>query len=511
MPSAPPLDAVSPPQAPASAFRKVGAIDGEPVAFARDAGSVFLAMGIDVVAVLEGDGVSVKPELNQADDFALRPMSQLVTVTKGNGPSVLAAWIFPEGRMGATEVERFDGKKWSKGTRTRNAHVINQIYNLGGGRIVAIEEPQMAPYGMASIIAIEGPKTGLPRISKRPGKPVSGAPIASGAWFVPVAIWAGKDGGFHVIGNPYPAKDDANTQPMFESFDAKGKSTGQGDLTFGVTDKTVSLGVTAIPVPGGPVVVSLVAGEGAQKTTLHIARAGAEKPDFVHIQGLTGEPQSFAADAKGDLWIITTGATISLFHVTADGKAAPIVIPAELGGASGTPPTVMAKSADDVWLLSPKDGKLEIYRTKKDAPAIDVALVNPQDAIWARLEQKAQQKAEKDAAKQPLVFAQAFGPQCQTPFVLLYTLAKTAPADYDFPSTRDALKGHTELSSAKFLEFSRGGKRFFGAAVPSGDVGKKLVEAVKGKVAGSSPQLVCDAPTAERTIAIDLATGKIKP
>ena len=31
---------------------------------------------------------------------------------------------------------------------------------------------------------------------------------------------------------------------------------------------------------------------------------------------------------------------------------------------------------------------------------------------------------------------------CKTPFVLLYTLGKKAPADYDYPSTRTALRGH---------------------------------------------------------------------
>ena len=109
----------------------------------------------------------------------------------------------------------------------------------------------------------------------------------------------------------------------------------------------------------------------------------------------------------------------------------------------------------------------------------------------------------------PPSFATAFGPSCGSPFVLLFTLAKTAPAGYDFPSTRDALKGHVELSGARFLEFTRGGKRFFGASVPTGDLGKKLVAIVAGKVKGSTPQLVCDAPTATRTLDIDLATGKL--
>ena len=214
---------------------------------------------------------------------------------------------------------------------------------------------------------------------------------------------------------------------------------------------------------------------------------------------------------KGNVYVLTAGATTSLFRVGPDGKALSLVLPDGFALGSSTPPAVMATGPDDIWLFAAANGKLDVFRTKPNAPAIDVTLPNPQAEIFAKMERAEEAAAAKAQAKEKLVFAKAYSSKCATPFVLLYTLAKTAPADYDFPATRDALKGHTELAGASFIEFSRGGKRFFGAVVPSGALGQKLVDAVKGKVVGSTPQLVCDGPAPDRTLAIDLATGKIKP
>ena len=89
-------------------------------------------------------------------------------------------------------------------------------------------------------------------------------------------------------------------------------------------------------------------------------------------------------------------------------------------------------------------------------------------------------------------------------------LGRGAPADYDYPATRAALKGHQELASdVSFVEFSREGRRYFGARVPDFEVGKKLAKLVKTKVAGSTPELVCHDPAVQRTLSIDLATGEL--
>jgi hypothetical protein len=96
-------------------------------------------------------------------------------------------------------------------------------------------------------------------------------------------------------------------------------------------------------------------------------------------------------------------------------------------------------------------------------------------------------------------------PLCYRPFALLFTLSKVAPPDFDYPATREALKGHAEFADAQFIEFKRLDKRFMGAFVSDVDMGKKLVELIKKKVPNSTPQLVCHAPRPTRELNIDLS------
>jgi hypothetical protein len=101
-------------------------------------------------------------------------------------------------------------------------------------------------------------------------------------------------------------------------------------------------------------------------------------------------------------------------------------------------------------------------------------------------------------------------PNCPTPFVLLYTLSKQAPANYTYPATRAALEGNADLQwSATFVEFERDGRRFFGAKVDDFSVGKTLAKLVEHKVPGSTPQLACHDPVVTRTLGIDLTTGEL--
>jgi hypothetical protein len=102
-------------------------------------------------------------------------------------------------------------------------------------------------------------------------------------------------------------------------------------------------------------------------------------------------------------------------------------------------------------------------------------------------------------------------PSCKSPFVLLYTLARTAPPDFDFPLTRAGLKGHTELAGVEFAETEDRGKRYLVAFVKSYEGGRKMVEVVRASVKGSTPQLLCgEPPKKNRVLRIDLATGELR-
>ena len=98
---------------------------------------------------------------------------------------------------------------------------------------------------------------------------------------------------------------------------------------------------------------------------------------------------------------------------------------------------------------------------------------------------------------------------CKDTFVLLYKLARTAPADYDFPLTREALKGHTDLGAARLAETEEAGRRYLVAFVPSLALGQKLVKVVSDKVPSSRPQLLCGKPKVKRPLQLDFRTGNL--
>jgi hypothetical protein len=99
----------------------------------------------------------------------------------------------------------------------------------------------------------------------------------------------------------------------------------------------------------------------------------------------------------------------------------------------------------------------------------------------------------------PLVAAT---PGCQPVFVAFYTVQPGTPADYDFPATRSALRHRTEFASVNFVEVDLNHHRVFGALTPSYDLGQRLAQFVKVKVAGSAPQVLCGEPVILRSVPI---------
>ena len=100
---------------------------------------------------------------------------------------------------------------------------------------------------------------------------------------------------------------------------------------------------------------------------------------------------------------------------------------------------------------------------------------------------------------------------CTDPVAILARVSKSAPARYDFPQTRAALRGHVELLGTEFVEIEIDGKRLLAAKVKSVEIGNRLVDIVSHGVAGTRPELVCAQPKVTRTIPFDLATGALTP
>ena len=99
-------------------------------------------------------------------------------------------------------------------------------------------------------------------------------------------------------------------------------------------------------------------------------------------------------------------------------------------------------------------------------------------------------------------------------FVLLYTLGKTTPREYDFPLLRQAIKGHRELLGVKLAETEERGRRylvgFTGTETIDGLLqGRQLLDLVKKEVKGSTPTLLCGAPRVVRELNIDVMSGEV--
>jgi hypothetical protein len=212
--------------------------------------------------------------------------------------------------------------------------------------------------------------------------------------------------------------------------------------------------------------------------------------------GVTADIMYAAAAPDGSLWAIYGE---QLWHFTAAGAWEQAVLPRDGQGAKMTPEWVTfldgemligahGSAGGDNYLLSSKKPDAVLDLTPRDGDA-----------------------AAKEAKR--TAFGRVGPPTagCKNLFVVLYKLSRVAPPDFDFPLTRAALKGHTELSDVRFAETEDAGTRYLVAFVPSLKRGKALADLVKEKVQGSSPQLLCgEPPKTNRAIEIDLRTGAIK-
>lgn len=111
---------------------------------------------------------------------------------------------------------------------------------------------------------------------------------------------------------------------------------------------------------------------------------------------------------------------------------------------------------------------------------------------------------------------------CTTPVAVLVRLAyglshkETAAHLYDkntdYPAVREAIRATPGLgASVELVEITSGDQRYLAAKVPTVAAGRDLALAVVKKVRAPSevrPEIVCGTPTSERTLTVDVATGK---
>ncbi len=100
---------------------------------------------------------------------------------------------------------------------------------------------------------------------------------------------------------------------------------------------------------------------------------------------------------------------------------------------------------------------------------------------------------------------------CTDLVAILARVSKSAPADYDFPQTRAALRGHDEVLEAELVEIEIDGKRLLAAKVKSIEAGTRLVDIETRGVRGTRPELVCTRPKVTRALTFDVQTGRLAP
>jgi hypothetical protein len=161
--------------------------------------------------------------------------------------------------------------------------------------------------------------------------------------------------------------------------------------------------------------------------------------------------------------------------------------------------------------LGAKDGDAPVF-TPEASPVPAGAPASGPPAISRTMSPPPLGAPQEAAAATPSPKRKLPGPgssKCAHNVVLLYAFTKLTPDDYDFPLTRKAVKGHTELSGVKFSVVKENGKKFFSGLAPSYEAAKKLQALIAREVKDSSPQIFCAEPEVVREIAIDLRTGEV--
>lgn len=98
----------------------------------------------------------------------------------------------------------------------------------------------------------------------------------------------------------------------------------------------------------------------------------------------------------------------------------------------------------------------------------------------------------------------------------------TTPPDFSFDATAKAISSGADLQRYEFIDFTYGGKRFFGArltlssdesdsSVEYDKRAKPLMSTIEKGVAGSHPKLVCHGPTPTRVLRFESSSKKFVP
>lgn len=384
-----------------------------------------------------------------------------ITSIQGRWPDAVEMMASGDtGRTGVLETFHLqDGKGWSGAKCGASCGAMGFNYSGGvqvGQSVVGLATPVL--FGDAMFVTVRGPKVARTQTPAPKECKVDGGP--SPKVLVRPAVFGGtKDGTLVAVG---AACTGGTVAEVWKA----------GSATSTISALPDDLGDDARIVPGAaPGEALLLAGSVHRYDGTWKALPAPEKGKAV-ISGATS--------ADGALWALTEGGAVWKWSNDAWSS---VPLPAELKVED------VAAHDGSVWLV----GGGVLYRQKRagEAPVADT--IKPT-------------VTERPKAKRAVAPGSN---KCAQNLVVLYGFTKVTPDDYDFPLTRKAVRGHTELKDVRFVVTKDYGKKFFTALVPSFDVGKKVVSVIEKGVQGSKPQVICADPEIVREVKIDLRTGDV--
>lgn len=473
--------------------------------------------GAPLLATLDGVDLRIDEAASKGLTDVLGPLS---AVTAASGVFPDAAWLSlstSNGRTGFGLRYRWQGDEWKR-VGPISSQIDLGVFEWTGARLLSFKVAG-APFGPQGFEVVRGKAATLPRIKRMPAAVEPYCPngfsasqfraFTSGEVFLLGASCA--DGERAVVqrwgaGSPVAIVETLPDSPGAKERGAPGVlvATSASDVWLGMSSphdgaylahfdgkhwaaerapsKHELVAASALPDGSLWAITSekrrIPAGErvSEEKTVTELwSRApGAqwkivEMPRVVAQQGaLTWSAIDVVARAPGDLWV--------------EGRYCP--------GRSSF------RSYDGETLVSEVDCRFALFRT--------IAPTKPLTAFPAPEDVQADRFSIRRAV--PLV-----GECLSNVFVVLYRLGRNAPANFDYPATRAALKGHRELEDGAptFVETEEDGRRYFGALVRDQVTGRQLAAVIEKGVPGSHASVLCGSPEIRRMLYIDLASGKI--
>jgi hypothetical protein len=483
---------------PSSPFNVIGELPLEVSLFgAGERGFLVSQAGIELQ--LLGDEIIQDPLLKRG----LPVLSDMLSVDGLGGRYPDALWLSttqPQARSGFSTLWRWDGKNWQKQIPLKNNRFITGIRPWVGGRMLALEQAGMM-FDAAFHVLSGDARVAVPQPTKLKRTPEFSFCITR----MKVDDWVTLPAGEVIALGQYCDPEQAGQLLAVERW-APGARQSTIDIMPGLHERDDLSQVSFVGTGLAAFSASDIFVAGWKDQYEQDKPRRESRPYFAHFDGKTWQvlPTPIPGGVHA-LWPLPGGVLFAtnkdgaLWSRSVDGKWLAISWPGKVAEAEAGSAKLMslwARAAGDTWAI--------VEVTNQQTGRINY-LLHTRPAVGQLPTLQAMERKDRSL--------QLPGPPvewCTTRFVLLYTLGRGAPANYDYPATRKALKGHTELAQTEFVEFEREGRRYFGARVPDFELGKKLAQLVKDKVPGSTPELVCLDPLDERKLDIDLQTGEVR-